>query len=177
MVRVSLVAGWPGVWLVMATLASSAQAGKIQFAVAEVPGIDVHGDSYVITIDESRPDLISHARALIDWVESGGDPANSPGGTIIVAPVASGSDGINRDVLAAGEPLWSWHVVGDPEFMDVTAEVLDGWPTFVEGDVPGWIGPSPPRPYCFGGICSFEQAASRTARTRIPANWQARITP
>ena len=71
MVRVSLVAGWPGVWLVMATLASSAQAGKIQFAVAEVPGIDVHGDSYVITIDESRPDLISHARALIERGELG----------------------------------------------------------------------------------------------------------
>jgi hypothetical protein len=139
MIRASHLAGWLGAWFVMGTLGSSAQAGKIHFTVAELPGIDVHGDSYVIAIDESRTDLIDHARALIDWVESGGDEATSPGGTILVAPIAPGSDGINRNILAAGEPLWSWHVVGDPEFADSTIEILDGWPTFVESDVPGWI--------------------------------------
>jgi hypothetical protein len=118
---------------------SSAAAGKIEFTVAEIPGSVTHGDSYVIAIDESRADLIAHARALVDWVAEGGDPETSPGGTIVVAPIAEGADGFNRDVLAPGEPLWNWHVVGNPEFADNTIEILDGWPTFVGDDVPGWI--------------------------------------
>ena len=42
-----------------------------------------------------------------------------------------GSDGVNRDVLASGEPLWSWHVDG---FDDFTIELCDGWPRFIEQD-------------------------------------------
>jgi hypothetical protein len=36
-------------------------------------------------------------------------------------------------------PLWNWHVVGVDGFFGTTAEILDGWPTFVEDDVSGWI--------------------------------------
>lgn len=133
------VAGWGFAFVLTAAVASPARAGKIEFLVAEPPWLVHNEDSYVVAIDESRSDLIAHARALADWVAAGGDQANSPGATIVVAPVAPGADGINRNVLAPGEPLWSWHVAGDPSFTDFTIEVLDGWPTFVEEDVPGWI--------------------------------------
>jgi hypothetical protein len=116
-----------------------AQAGKIQFGLAELPGDAQHGDSFVVAIDESQTELIAHARALIQWVNSGADPENSPGATILVADIAAGADGINRNYLGAGEPLWSWHIVGTPSFGDITIEILDGWPTFVEEDVQGWI--------------------------------------
>lgn len=126
--------------LLVAGLASSADAGKIEFLVAELPGtVDPHGDSYVLTIDESETELLEHARALVDWIAAGGDPETSPGATIVVSDMAAGPDGINRDVLAPGEPLWSWHLVGTPSFTDFTIEILDGWPTFVEQDVQGWI--------------------------------------
>src|SRR5688572_9949948 len=93
-----------GVWamLLQAALVSSASAGKIAFGLAEVPGtMDPHGDSYVVAIDESETELIAHARALIDWIESGGDPQSSPGATILVTDIVAGADGLNRDFLAA----------------------------------------------------------------------------
>lgn len=58
------------------------------------------------------------------------------------AKIAAGADGVNRDVLASGEPLWSWHVTEFLEFADLTIEVLDGWPGLIEQDVAGWIGTS-----------------------------------
>jgi hypothetical protein len=115
-----------------------ARAGLIRFLVGEY-GETVHGDSFVITIDEAEPLKLAHARSLIDWVETGAEPENSPGDTIIVAPIMAGADGINRDHLAVGEPVWNWHVSGPAEFAFNTIEILDGWPTFVEQDIPGWI--------------------------------------
>jgi hypothetical protein len=105
----------------------------ILFVVAENPargGSCVHCDSYLLPL--SDPDAIEHARALIEG--GGAGP-----GAIAVAHIAAGSDGINRDVLATGEPLWSWHVTDFVDFADTTIEILDGWPTFVESDVDGWI--------------------------------------
>jgi len=126
--------------LLVCAIAPAANAGMIYFGLAELPGTaDPHGDSFVVAIDESETELVTHARALVDWVDSGGNPAESPGAAIVVAEVAAGSDGINRDYLASGEPAWSWQTVGTPSFADWTIEILDGWPTFVESDVPGWM--------------------------------------
>ena len=36
----------------------------------------------VVVIPETERALIEHARALIDWIESGGDPMNSPESTL-----------------------------------------------------------------------------------------------
>ncbi|MEM9658217.1 MAG: hypothetical protein AAF961_07645 [Planctomycetota bacterium] len=119
---------------------AGADAGMIQFGVAELPGRDQpHGDSFVIEIDEGEVELIEHARALVDWINAGGDPIDSPGATILVTEIASGSDGVNRNYLADSEPPWSWHPVGTPWFSDTTIEILDGWPTFVESDVADWM--------------------------------------
>jgi hypothetical protein len=111
-------------------VAAGAGAAPIAFLVAEPPGSVVHGDSYVLVLED--PTAVDHARALIQQGPAAGE-------TIAVARIAAGADGQNRDLRAAGEPLWSWHVTGFEGFADVAAEICDGWPSFVESDVAGWI--------------------------------------
>ena len=108
----------------------SVNAETILFLVAELPGEEIHNDSYVVPLND--PADISHARRLID---------EGPGiGQLIVhAGIAPGPDGINRNHLAPGKPEWSWHVSEFLGFTDVTAEVLDGRPSQIEQDVQGWI--------------------------------------
>jgi hypothetical protein len=118
-----------GVVLAVFAPVVAAHAATVQFVVAET-GIPVHGDSYILTLVD--PADIAHARGLI-----AGDP--TVGGTIVVAAIAKGADGVNRDFLAPGKPPWSWHITAFEGFADVTAEILDGWPSFVEQDVDGWI--------------------------------------
>ncbi len=109
---------------------SPARGGPIYFLVAEPPEIRTHGDSFALPL--IHPQDIAHARRLI---------AEGPaaGATIAVARIAAGADGINRDYLAPGAPPWSWRVTEFLGFADLTAEILDGWPGFVESDVDGWI--------------------------------------
>lgn len=118
------------VTIVFCVFAPSARAGPILFLVAEPAGSVTHGDSYVLPLED--PADIEHARALIAL-----GPA--AGATIAVAAIAAGADGVNRDLLTAGAPPWSWHVTGFDGFTDFTIEILDGWPSFVEQDVEGWI--------------------------------------
>jgi len=108
----------------------SAAAETVYFLVAERPEAVVHRDSYVLPL--SDPAAIAQARALID-----AEPGTLP--SIVIANIAAGADGINRDYLAPGAPAWSWHVTGFEGFSDFAIEILDGWPTFVEQDVQGWI--------------------------------------
>ena len=105
-----------------------AQAAPVYFVVSEID--PVHGDSYILSLEDATD--IAHARALI----ASGPAAGAP---IVVAHIAAGADGINRNILAPGAPLWSWHVDAFDGFADMTAEILDGWPGFVEQDVDGWI--------------------------------------
>lgn len=110
---------------------SPAQAGTVYFVVAERPGAAVHHDSYVLPLSE--PEDIAHAR---DLVIRGPDAAGSP---LVFASVVAGADGINRNVLAEGEPPWNWHVSAFEGFGDFGIELVDGNPTYLESDVQGWI--------------------------------------
>lgn len=118
--------------------ASPAEAGLIRFLVGEL-GTPVHGDSYVVLIDDQDTQRIEHARQIVAWHQAGQPPAQRPDGLIVVAPVIAGADGINRNHLAPGAPPWSWHTGQPIDFADSTIEILDGWPTFIEQDVNGWI--------------------------------------
>lgn len=104
------------------------------FVVAENPSLVdpcLRCDSYILPL--SDPDDIARARTLIEGGGGGSD-------TAITAKIRAGTDRINRDVLAPGEPLWSWHVT---EFVGFgsggTPEDFMGWPSLVESDVDGWI--------------------------------------
>jgi hypothetical protein len=105
------------------------RAETIRFLVGEV-GEPFHRDSYVLPLSDAN--AIAHARKLIALGPEAGPP-------IVVARIAEGVNGINRDYLAAGSPPWSWHLTEFIGFADFTVEILDGWPTYVEEDVDGWI--------------------------------------
>ncbi len=114
----------------LAGVADTAGAAPIAFLVAEPPGSVVHGDSYVLVLQD--PADVDHARALAQQGPAAGAP-------IAVARIVPGGDGQNRDLRAPGEPPWSWHVTDFEGFADITTEVCDGWPGYVEQDVAGWI--------------------------------------
>jgi hypothetical protein len=110
---------------------ASARGELVYFQVAELPGHETHHDSFLLPL--SDPADIAHARDLISL-----GPELS-GQTIVFADIAAGTDGINRDLLAADQHLWSWHVTQFNGFGDTGIELLDGWPSFVQQDVTGWI--------------------------------------
>ena len=90
------------------------------------------------------PQDIANARTLV---------AQGPGagvGSIVSARIAAGADGLNRNVRAAGQPLWAWHVTEFEGFADFAIELCDGWPGFVQQDVAGYIANTNGR-VCFWG--------------------------
>jgi hypothetical protein len=123
--------GW---WLAAALAAAGASAPAaavpIAFLVAEHPGREIHGDSYVLVLED--PAHVAHARQLIAT-------KGAEGAAIVVAKIAAGADGLNRDLRAPGAPPWSWHVTRFDAFADNTIELCDGWPGYVEQDVEGWL--------------------------------------
>jgi hypothetical protein len=96
------------------------------FVVAEISPFCSHCDSFVLPL--SDPADIADARTLINE-----GPFGSVG-SIPIVEITAGSDGTNRDVLASGEPLWSWHVSDFSGFFDFAIELCDGWPGFIEQD-------------------------------------------
>ncbi|MCI0333184.1 MAG: hypothetical protein L0228_08175 [Planctomycetes bacterium] len=119
-----------GAVIALTASAQDARAGAIRFLVAEFPGQAQHHDSYVLPL--SDPAAIAHARELIKSGLSAGAP-------IVVAEIAAGANGINRNYLAPGSPPWSWHVTRFESFADFTIEILDGWPGYVEENAERWI--------------------------------------
>lgn len=106
------------------------ESETVWFVLTETD-IDDKNDSYLLPL--SDPTAIAMARQLIE---------EGPGGSvgsIATVRIAAGADGFNRDVLATGEPLWSWHVTDFEGFADFAIELCDGWPGLVEEDVEGFI--------------------------------------
>ncbi|MAJ61528.1 MAG: hypothetical protein CBC48_17210 [bacterium TMED88] len=110
---------------------SPVQADTAFFVVSEIGRPCFHCDSFLLPLTD--PQDIADARFLV---------ANGPGGSVGSIPVVEltvGSDGRNRDVLAAGEPLWDWHVSGFEGFGEIAIELCDGWPGFIEEDPSAFI--------------------------------------
>ncbi len=121
-----------GVCLVATTWSGSpgsAQAGTILFVVGEA-GRPVHFDSYVLPLSAETD--IAHARDLI----ARGTAAGAP---IAIARIAPGADGVNADLILPVVRPWTWHITEFVGFADLGIELYDGWPTFVEQDVDGWM--------------------------------------
>jgi len=85
-------------------------------------------DSYVLPLIEESD--IARARAIIEMNGSGCS-------TIVVARIEEGHGNCNRDLINGR--IWSWHVSEFLGFADMTAEVLDGTPTWVEEDLDYWL--------------------------------------
>jgi hypothetical protein len=120
-----------GLATVVLAAGGSASAGVTYFEVAEPAGRATHHDSYVLPL--TRPDDIEHAR---DLIARGPEEA---GASIVFAGIAPGVDGINRNLLAPGQPQWSWHVTDFKGFGDLGIELLDGWPTYVDEHLSQWM--------------------------------------
>jgi hypothetical protein len=127
MVRSGLVAF---VTAVLIASGGGAFAAPVYFLVSEFPGQKEHGDSFVLPLE--RADDIVHARDLIQH-------GKAAGRTQVTADIVAGADDINRDLLADGKPAWSWHISRFDQFADFGIELTDGWPSFIEQDVQGWI--------------------------------------
>jgi hypothetical protein len=116
----------------VATIPLPATAGTLAlFEVAEPGPSCSHCDAYVLPLTD--PVQIEQARSLV---------SKGPGsgiGSIVVARIAAGADGINRNTRASGAPPWSWHVTQLEAFAQAAIEICDGSPRFVESDVAGWI--------------------------------------
>ena len=104
------------------------QATPTYFVVAE-KGSPLHGDSYVVPIVD--PADLREARDVLRG-RNGFE-------NIVVCRITVPGDGVNRDVKAAGEPLWSWHVTEFLTFAETTQETLDGWPGLVESNPYAYI--------------------------------------
>jgi hypothetical protein len=126
----------------------------VYFLVAETEPF--HSDSYVLPLTE--PDDIAHARDLI---------ANGPaaGAPIVVAYIDCSPDLINRDYLSSSKHIWSWHITQFDGFADITAEILDGWPGFVESNCYGWVGET-------GGMIGFWSYTVVYELGTNPAHWK-----
>ena len=117
-----------GLILVWTFSAGIAQAETVYFLVGEKNPF--HNDSYVLALSNAAD--IAHARDII---------GNKPGITafIVVAKIVrSNPDGLNRNYVREGLPVWSWRVDEFLGFADITPEILDGWPTWVEEDPGQW---------------------------------------
>ncbi len=97
------------------------------FLVGEISDRVFYNDSYVLPL--SKPEDIDYARYLITRNELGFVEGDK---TIVVANLGPGRDGVNRDYLDPTFREWSWHVTEFLAFGQITAEILDGWPTGVE---------------------------------------------
>jgi hypothetical protein len=110
--------------------ATGSFAAPVYFLVSEFPDQKEHGDSFVLPLEDA--DDIAHARDLVNRGKAAGQ-------TQITADIVAGADNINRNILADGKPLWSWHISNFDQFADVGIELTDGWPSFIEQDVQSWI--------------------------------------
>jgi len=113
------------VWLFSA---GPTQAETIYFLVAEIEPL--HNDSYVLGLSEYSD--IYHARQIIINPETISDQI------VVARIVRSNPEGLNRNYFAEGLPVWSWQVDEFLGFAENTAEILDGWPTWVENDSNTW---------------------------------------
>jgi hypothetical protein len=107
---------------------SESISSTVYFLVAEI--FPNHGDSYILPLTD--PEDISRAESIINGTRNS---------RIVNARIARGNgDGnyLNKDLAGSGR-VWSWHVVEFFGFVDVTAEIYDSWPTYVEEHLDEWM--------------------------------------
>lgn len=92
-----------------------------------------HGDTYVLPLT-SETDI---AKALKIIKEP-----SVASNLIVVAKIQKGGltgEYANRDLLDGKKRIWSWRVTEFLGFADMTAEILDGWPGYVENNLDQWM--------------------------------------
>ncbi len=122
--------------LTVFTVGAVAQDETVYFLVGEI--VPFHNDCYLLPLDD--PWSIAYARDLIKY-------GTGPEGTIVIGyvyPWNGEGININRNYLQPGMPAWSWNVLFG-EFAEITIELCDGWP--------GWVEECPA---CWNQICFWD---------------------
>ena len=105
----------------------------IYFQVSETGTNKIHNDSYILPIAKSDTSNLRIARALINEFENTTT-------RIIVGKIKKGKaqcDFLNKDLV--GGKIWSWHVSEFNGFAELSTEVCDAWPTYIENNLDTWI--------------------------------------
>lgn len=105
----------------------------IYFQVSETGTNKIHNDSYILPIAKSDTSNLRIARALINEFENTST-------RIIVGKIKKGKtpcDFLNKDLV--GGKIWSWHVSEFNGFAELSTEVCDAWPTYIENNLDTWI--------------------------------------
>lgn len=134
--RVLFLAGAAGMFLFLILFpgckkSTAADNGVVYFLVSEITHF--HGDSFILPL--SDPEDIAAAEKIVNDIDSTTT-------RIVSARIARGSgDGkyLNKDLLSGNQGVWSWHVVEFFNFADVTAEIYDSWPGYVENHLDEWL--------------------------------------
>ena len=101
----------------------------IYFQVSETGTNKIHNDSYILPIAKSDTSNLRIARALINEFENTTT-------RIIVGKIKKGKtpcDFLNKDLV--GGKIWSWHVSEFNGFAELSTEVCDAWPTYIENNL------------------------------------------
>ena len=105
----------------------------IYFQVSETGTNKIHNDSYILPIAKSDTSNLRIARALINEFENTTT-------RIIVGKIKKGKtpcDFLNKDLV--GGKIWSWHVSEFNGFAELSTEVCDAWPTYIENNLDTWM--------------------------------------
>ena len=122
-----------------AALALLSTAAAVRAESAEVVWFEVgeietdRNQSFLVPL--SDPEHIANARALI---ANGGRPGDDLPG-ILLARIAAGGDGFNRDIRDPDQRLWRWHVTEVDGFGGLAIELCDGWPAWIEENPEAFI--------------------------------------
>jgi len=133
-------------------LASFPAASRVWFEVAEIE--TDRNQSFLLALDD--PEHIAQARQLIAQGRGG------EVGSIVLARIAAGGDGFNRDLRSPQQRLWSWRIVSFDGFADLAIELCDGGPGWVEDDPHGFIANTGGR-ICFWGYTVVAELATPPA--------------
>src|SRR5881296_1851959 len=112
--------------------AVACDCGTAYFLVSDFSGF--RASSYVLPLSNEQDK--QQARALLEYVKrfknTPGEPFSPPEpGAIVLARIAWGADGMNRNHLVPGKPEWWWHVTDFLGFTRASVEILDGSPEVV----------------------------------------------
>jgi len=110
---------------------TTADDGVVYFMISEMTRL--RGDSFILPL--SDPADIAAADKIVNDI-------NSTTACIVSARIAKGGgDGryLNKDLLDGTQRVWSWHVTEFFGFVDVTAEIYDSWPGYVENHLDEWL--------------------------------------
>jgi len=95
--------------------------------------IPQHGDTFILPLS-NESDILAALEILKQDL--------SERKRIVVAKIVKGGitgEYANKDLLDENKRIWSWRVSEFVGFADISAELYDGWPTYVESNLDEWI--------------------------------------